>query len=361
MYIISEIGVNHENNLNLAKKMIRDAAHSGTNAVKFQFYKAKNLAVNKENTSYWDIKKETTTNQYELFKKHDKFGIEEYIELKKVADECNVDFILTCFDFESLELAHKHLDLKIYKIASADITHLLLIEKTAKYAKTIILSCGGANEDEIRQALSTIQNVSNAKIILLHCILNYPCSLENLNLKRIKILKDKFSYLGVDVGYSDHSTFDTITLFNACLLGAKVIEKHFTYDKTQPGNDHYHAMDSKDLLSFTNFIFIFYRQEYQFSNLIYNLGPLIYDTSNNNLGYLACENIARKYARRSIIINKDLKKGSILTINDIDFKRPCFGIPANFYKNVLSKKINRDMKKETFLNYVDLEEIYDKL
>jgi sialic acid synthase SpsE len=342
-YIIAEIGVNYYDiakkeritPFDAAKLMIAKAKEGGADAVKFQSYKAETLA-SINSPSYWDTSKEPTKSQYELFKKFDKFGFEEY---KKLSDYCNqlhIDFLSTPFDFESVD----YLDnlVKYFKVASADITHHPLLKKIAEKNKPIFLSTGASTIKEIKEAIDVIKNVnSDLKIVLMHCVLSYPTKNSDANLKRIIHLKENFK--GFEIGYSDHTPPDEnmIILSTAYILGAKIIEKHFTLDKTLPGNDHYHAMDVEDLVNFRKNLLI--------------IDELL---SKDEKDYLQIEKISRKNARRSIVSKRNIGKGEILRREDFSFKRPGTGISPTEIDRVVGKKLFRNLQKDQILNWEDL-------
>lgn len=334
-YIIAEIGVNYydiakQRNISLieaSKLMVKEANNAGADAVKFQSYKADKIA-SKNSPSYWDLSKESTNNQYDLFKKFDKFGEKEYTEIEEYCKKLNIGFMSTPFDLESVDYLDKLVN--IHKISSSDITNFPLIKKIAKTNKKILLSTGASNIGEIGDALQVIYKEGNNKdnVVLLHCVLNYPTLDHNANLNMIKDLKQ----YGCEVGYSDHTlpNNDMLALTLATVLGATYIEKHFTLDKTLPGNDHYHAMDPKDLKQFI--------KKYQQVNRL--LG-------NKNKVCLLSESISRLNARRSVYVTKDLKKGTILKESDLICKRPAHGICASDFESLIGKKINTDIKEDT--------------
>ena len=145
-YLIAEVGVNHENNINLAEKIIKQAKLGGADAVKFQTYKAETIAA-KKSPYYWDLKKVNIKSQYTLFKKYDKFGENEYIKLKKICDHFKIEFLSTPFDLESAIFLNKIV--KFFKIASADLTNLMLLDCVCKFKKPVLLSTGASNQKEI--------------------------------------------------------------------------------------------------------------------------------------------------------------------------------------------------------------------
>lgn len=341
-YIISEIGVNYYDiakklnisNIDAAKLMIKEAKAAGTDAVKFQIYKAEKIA-SKFSPSYWDTSEESTTSQYELFKKFDHFGKEEYAELSIYCREIGVEFMSTPFDFEAADYLEDLMD--IYKISSSDLTNLPLIEHIAKKNKPIILSVGASNEDEITSAVEVITKNNQHKLTLLHCVLEYPTPLEDTNLNKIVSLKNR--YTNMLIGYSDHTkpleSCDVIkTAFN---LGAVVIEKHFTLDKTLPGNDHYHAMDPSDLRKTVDSL--------EFMKKI---------RGSYELKCLDTELVARQNARRSIVAVRDIIKGEIISEDMITYKRPGHGISPARVGDVIGKIANCDIleDKPLLFNYL---------
>lgn len=347
--LIAEIGVNYYDiakKMNIspieaAKLMVKEAKDAGVHAAKFQSYKASTLAA-KESPSYWDTNEESTTSQFELFKKFDSFSYEEY---KELADYCNVldiEFLSTAFDIESADYLYDLMN--VYKISSSDLTNIPFIEYQAKKNKPILLSIGASNEDEIDRALSAIRKHNNLPIVLLHCVLEYPTPNEHANLNRIVSLKEK--YTDLIIGYSDHTKPDknvdiVKTAYN---LGAIVIEKHYTLDKTLPGNDHYHAMDPEDA-----------------KKIITGIDFIDEIRGSYDIRALDSEAAARKNARRSLVSSCDIKKGEIINEDMLTFKRPGVGISPSEIEDVIGKSISCDIKedtiitKEMLLDYVEVE------
>ena len=329
-YLIAEAGVNHECNLQKAFKLIRFAKEGGADAIKFQTYKADDLA-SKFSPSYWDLKKEKIKNQNQLFKKYDKFNEKEYVKLKKYCDKLKIEFLSTPFDFNSAKFLSKLV--RCFKISSSDITNKPFIKYICKFKKPIILSTGASNLYEIKRAVKWIEE-ENIKVAILHCILNYPTKDRNANLKRIKSLI-KFFPKNI-IGYSDHTLpKDMFNLLISTLCGAKIIEKHFTLNKKLKGNDHYHSMDKKDLLLFKNYL------------------TRLDEISGNNTEkkIIPSEIISRNNARRSIVVNRNLLKGEKITLSDVSFKRPGTGIPPFEINRVLNKKLKKNILKDQLLTF----------
>ncbi len=243
-FIVAEAGVNHEGSMEIAKRLIDEAARGGADAIKFQTYKADTIAV-RNSPAYWDLSKEPTTSQHELFAKYDTFWKTEYEQLRRYCDDVGIEFMSTPFDAESATFLA---DLQgTFKIASADLTNLPFIRHICSFGTPILLSTGASELWEIAEAVDTIGRCGNP-LALMHCVLNYPTDRHSANLGMIVDMRRRFPE--VRIGYSDHTVPDPemSVLTTAVLLGASILEKHFTHDKTLPGNDHYHAMDEADLI-----------------------------------------------------------------------------------------------------------------
>lgn len=335
-YIIAEIGVNHEGSLDKAKELIDLCKKWGADAAKFQSYKAETLA-SKNSPAYWDTTKEPTLSQYELFKKHDSFGEKEYIELANHCKNMGIDFLSTPFDLKAVDFLEPLMP--FYKIASADITSIPLLRKIAGKGKPVILSTGSSTIWEIEIAIKELLNHGCNDIALLHCILNYPCPDENAHLNMIVGLQKAFP--NFIVGYSDHTLPDDCmtTLTASYLKGARILEKHFTHDKELPGNDHYHAMDWKDLL--------------KFKEVLKKIRILEGDTDKKPI---PSEEKSRLNARRSIVLNKSMKEGEVIQEEDITFKRPAHGVNPLYWDDVIGKKIRTSLNEDHVLKWIDIEE-----
>ena len=229
-YVIAEAGVNHEGSMDIARRLIDEAALGGADAIKFQTYKAGTLA-SKHSPAYWDTSKEPTPSQYELFKKHDSFWKGEFENLKKHCDQAGIAFMSTPFDVESAKFLNDMMD--VFKISSSDLTNRPFIEFMCDFKKPIIMSTGAASLAEIAEAVSWIEAKGNP-LALLHCVLNYPTMDENAALGMIPALVRHFPQHVI--GYSDHTLPNDMKVLEvAALLGAQILEKHFSHDKTLPG------------------------------------------------------------------------------------------------------------------------------
>ncbi|MBO5424204.1 MAG: N-acetylneuraminate synthase family protein [Lachnospiraceae bacterium] len=337
--LIAEIGVNYYDiatklNISLmdaAKLMVKEAKDAGIHAVKFQTYKAGTLAA-KNSPSYWDTTEEATTSQYELFTKFDSFGEAEYQELKNYCDSLGIEFCSTAFDIAAADYLNDMME--VYKISSSDLNNLPFVEYQAKKNKPMLISVGASNEDEITRTLNLVKNINDKPIALLHCVLEYPTPYSHANLNKIATLKE--TYKDVIIGYSDHTKPDDCcdVIKTAYNLGAVIVEKHFTLDKTLKGNDHYHAMDPNDarkILAGIEFIDSL-RGDYE-------------------LKCLDTESAARSNARRSLVTTCDIKAGTVLTRDMLTFKRPGTGIPPEELEKILGKTIVENLAEDTILQY----------
>ena len=333
---IAEIGVNHENSIDNAKLMIDQCSKVGVGAVKFQSYQASKIAA-KKSPAYWDTTKEKTTSQHELFSKYDIFGESELKELASYCSKKSIEFMSTPFDDDYVEILDPLV--QRYKIASVDLTNYFLIEKIAKKNKPIILSAGASSINEIESTVNFLKSLKfdvNNHLTILHCIIRYPNYIKDSGLGSIPILKEHFPE--ITIGYSDHTIPQDsfIVLPLALALGAEVIEKHFTFDKNLPGNDHYHAFDIDDLNQF----------------------------NKNTQGYndavkpanLELQDSSRMYARRGLYVNQDIKQGSRITKDMVIPLRPQMDyVSPSEWNDISGKVIKYSVKKGDGISKEDFE------
>lgn len=323
-YMVAEAGVNHEGSMATAKRLIDEAKEAGADAIKFQTYKADKIA-SKNSPAYWDTSKEPTLSQHDLFTKHDKFWKDEMYELSEYCREVGIEFMSTPFDVESATFLNEMMD--VFKISSSDLTNKPFIEFICKFGKPIVLSTGASSLSEIAEAVSWIDKNGNP-LALLHCVLNYPTPDKNANLGMIMDLKTRFP--DKIIGYSDHTLPKDMKVCEiATLLGSVIIEKHFTHDKSLPGNDHYHAMDKEDLKIFNE-----------------NLKRTFDILGGFKVEALEDEAIARREARRSLVAAKDIPKGKTIDMTDLTFKRPAHGVSPKFIEEVVGKIATKDIAND---------------
>lgn len=338
-YLIAEIGVNFYDTarvmgispLEAAKLYIDKVAESGVDCAKFQSYKA-NTIVSKNSPAYWDTNKEPTKTQYELFLKHDGFGETEYKELSEYTHSKGLDFTSTPFDYASADYLEELVD--FYKISSSDLSNLPFIRHIAKKGKPIILSVGASYLSEVDEAVRAMIDSGCDDITLLHCVLSYPTDPKDANLNIIQTLKKVFPNL--KIGFSDHVAPDESMMTLACayMLGAEVIEKHFTLDKTLPGNDHYHAGEPEDFVKAIN--------NFRWIDTVLGSGEKT---------VLECEMIPRREARRSLVLTRDIKAGEVIKKEDVMPKRPGTGISPIYTDIVVGRKVLMDLNEDTILTW----------
>ena len=338
-YLVAEIGVNFYDTartlnitpLEAAKLYIDKVAEAGIDCAKFQSYKAGTI-VSKNSPAYWDTTKEPTKTQYELFLKHDSFGEAEYRELCDYTHAKGIDFTSTPFDYASADYLEDMVD--FYKISSSDLSNLPFIRHIGTKGKPVLLSVGAAYLSEVDEAVRALKEVECRDITVLHCVLSYPTDPQNANLRIIETLKKDFPDL--KVGYSDHVAPDNtmMTLAAAYMLGADVIEKHFTLDKTLPGNDHYHAGEPED-----------------FKKAIANFKWIDTVLGSGEKTVLECERIPRREARRSLVLTRDMKAGEVIKKEDLMPKRPGTGISPIYTDIVIGRKVIKDLDEDTVLTW----------
>lgn len=330
-FIIAEAGVNHGGDLDQALQMVEAASEAGIDAIKFQTYKASRIAT-RTSEAYWDTSLEPAQNQFELFSRFDGFEPDDYRQLSEACQAHEIMFMTTPFDADCIEWLDDLLS--IYKVASADITNFTLLKRIANTGKPIVLSTGASTIGEIEEALAFVKSNGCPQVALLHCTLSYPTLAQDANVAAISHLQAAFpeSPLGFSVHTVPEDSFAAISA--AFVLGARIIEKHFTLDKSLPGNDHYHAFDPPD----------FIRLVTQLERLQTLMGP-------QRKSVLTSEEESRKHARRSLVTRCDIPKGSILTESMIDVKRPGTGIETKYLDQVIGLRASNHIAEDETLQW----------
>lgn len=330
-YIIAEIGSNHNGDVKLAKEMIDKAKECGCDAVKFQSWSKESLFTKgfyKEKNQFVDENFGTLEEMVEKFSLSKK----EHIALKKYCDNKKITFCSTPTTPEEVDMLDE-LKVPFFKVASMDLNNLSFLKYVAEKGKTIILSTGMGSLAEIETALNTIYTTGNKEVILLYCIAIYPSDEKILNLRNIEMLNKTFN---ISVGFSDHTIGISIPLA-AITLGAKVIEKHFTLDKTMPGWDHAVSANPEEMKIIVE----------EGKRIVTALGEYRRVVSEQ-------EKKQRESFRRSVVTKRKIKKGEILQKLDIDFKRPGTGIRPDEIKYILGRKINKDIGEDELIKWEDL-------
>ena len=315
--VIAEAGVNHNGDMNLAFDLVDKAINSGADIVKFQTFQTKNLIVPKAKKAPYQIKTTSQTeSQSEMLSKLE-LDKEDHYKLIEKCSNSGIEFLSTAFDLESLDFL-KSLNLSRFKIPSGEITNLPYLKQVGSFGKPLILSSGMANLSEIESAIRVLElsGTDRSQITVLHCTTEYPAPMKEVNLKAMKSISSAF---GVDVGYSDHTKGIEVAI-SAVALGAKVIEKHLTLDRSLPGPDHLSSLEPIEFKKMVDSI----------RNIEVALGDGIKRPTES-------EKRNKLIARKSIVASKKINKGDLLTKENITTKRPGDGISPMEWENVIGK------------------------
>lgn len=327
VFIIAEAGVNHNGDPELARRLVYEAYKAGADAVKFQTFKAE-LVMSKFAVKA-DYQKTNTGNnesQLEMVKKL-QLPYEAFTELKRYCDELGIIFMSTPFDLDSIDFLSS-LKVGIIKIPSGEITNLPYLIKIGKLGLRIILSTGMATLEEIGEAIRVLRENGTGDISVLHCNTEYPTPFSDVNLRAMETIRNRF---GVEVGYSDHTLGIEVPVA-AVALGATIIEKHFTLDKKLEGPDHVASLEPQELAAMVKAI----------RNTTEALGvpdkkPSVSETKNMVI------------ARKSITAKRDIKKGELLTDDNLTVKRPGSGISPMRWYEVVGQVAIRDFIEDELI------------
>lgn len=322
-FFIAEIGANHNGDMELARELIRAAAHAGASAVKFQSWSPETLF---SAETY-----ERVTGLHEQVAQY-AMSANQQRDAQAYAHEQGIMFASTPFSNYEVDLLDE-MAVPFFKIASMDLTNKHLLKYAASKGRPIILSTGMGKLDEVDQAVATIKATGNKDLVILHCVALYPAPAETINLRNIPMLQERF---GVPVGFSDHTIGNACAL-GAIALGASLVEKHFTIDTTAPGWDQSISATPK---SFTALV---------------EEGHTIWEATGiteRNVGSQETEK--SDFFRRSIVLTRDMVEGETITLPDLDFKRPGTGITPNDAETVLGRKLNRNIAYDHVLRWGDL-------
>lgn len=330
--IIAEAGVNHNGDINLAKKLIDAAAEAGVEYVKFQTFKTELLVSKNAKKTDYQIKnqKSNDDSQYNMLKKLE-LAEDTHYELLEYCKLKNVKFLSTAFDFESIDFLAK-LGIDFFKIPSGELTNYPYLKRIAKKQLPVVISTGMANLDEIKNALEVFKTndfyKNNKNITVLHCSSEYPTPMNVVNLSAMNTIK---SELNVNIGYSDHTLGIEIPIA-AVAMGAKIIEKHFTLDKTLPGPDHKASLDPIEL-----------------KNMVKAIRNIEQAIGNGKKIPNELEIRNKPLVRKSIIALKNIKKGEVLSENNITTKRPGTGLNPFLWDSVIGTKAIKDFLKDEII------------
>ncbi|UUX92259.1 N-acetylneuraminate synthase [Methanoplanus endosymbiosus] len=332
-YVIAEAGVNHNGDINLAKKLIDAAKDSGADAVKFQTFKAEEVVCKTAGKAQYQIENTgSSESQYEMIKALE-LSDEDFTELKKYADEKEITFLSTPFDHQSADFLEK-LGVPLFKIPSGEITNIPLLEHIGKKQKPVILSTGMSTLGEVEEAIESLKSSGTTDITLLHCTTSYPAPIESVNLSAMETMRCAFK---LPVGYSDHTEGITIPIA-AVALGAVVIEKHFTIDKNLPGPDHKASLEPDELKAIVEAV---RDVELAMGNGI----KAANDAERNNI----------QVARKSLVARRNINEGSVLMKDDVTAKRPGTGIPPKYFNLIIGKKMNKSLRRDEQINWFQID------
>lgn len=335
-YIIAELGSNHNGDMNLAKELIIKAKDAGAHCVKFQSWTKDSIFSQKKyDDNYFVTDDYRNRKDYTLEKIVEEYAISEneLLQMKKFSDQIGIDCISTPFSKKEADFLVDKMHAKFIKVASMDLNNFPFLEYLAKKGKPLIISTGLSELYEIDKAVKTIENAGNNQIIILHCVATYPPEDFDINLNNIKTLMS--TYPDYPIGFSDH-TLGTVISLAAVSLGACLIEKHFTLDKDMAGWDHKISATQEELKIIVD-------------------GSKRISEAMGSFRILAPESDEKKLEfRRSIVINRAMKKGEIIKINDIDYKRPAGNLNPEMTDLIVGRSINKDINYDHILTKEDI-------
>lgn len=331
-FIIAEAGVNHNGNFELAKKLIDAAKEAGVDAVKFQTWITEEIAT--QTAPKADYQKEQTgaqENQFEMIKKLE-LPHEDFRKLKKYAEEKEIIFLSTPDEEKSCDFLES-INVVAFKVGSGEINNYPYLEHIAKKGKPMIVSTGTATLEEVKEAVNVIKKFNN-QLILLHCTTNYPCPLEEVNLRAMVTLKNEFPDLLI--GYSDH-TMEILVPIMAAALGARVIEKHFTLDRNMEGPDHKASLNPKEL-----------------AEMVKSIRETEIALGSGEKKPAKSEEEVKKVIRKNIVARNNLVAGIEIKKEDLALKRAGVGIEPKDLNKIIGKKLKRDLTEDEAIRWEDL-------
>lgn len=326
IYIIAEAGVNHNGSFDLACKLVDEAKKAGVDCIKFQTFKAEKLVSHSAKKAEYQKRTTGDSSQQDMLKQLE-LSFEEFTYLKDYCDKVGIAFLSTPFDFDSLAFLDT-IDMPFWKIPSGEVTNYPYLVALAKTGKPIVMSTGMCTMEEIGQALAVLRKNGAGQIKLLHCNTEYPTPFEDVNLTAMEDIRRTFS---LEVGYSDHTKGIEIPVA-AAVLGATVIEKHFTLDKNMEGPDHKASLEPDELTEMVRAI----------RNIEKALGDGVKRPSKS-------EEKNKPIARKSIVAQRPIAKGEMLTVDNLTVKRPGEGISPMQWESVLGTRAIRDFAPDELI------------
>lgn len=331
VFIIAEAGPNHNGDLNMAYELVEKAKEAGVDAIKFQTSKPEKHISKYSKMAKYQI--HNTGKETSMIEMSRKFALpfDSYNLIKKYCDDIGIMFLSTPFHIEATEYLNDIVS--IYKIPSGEIINYPYLRHMAEKNKPIILSTGMSTLSEVEKAIEVIKSVNkNIDLSLLHCTTNYPCPYEEVNLQAMITLKEAFK---LPVGYSDHTLGIEVPIA-AVAMGARIIEKHFTLDRTLPGPDHKASLEPNELKQMVESI----------RNIEKSIGDGLKKPNRSELEVM-------KVARKSLVVNKNIEVGQVLTFEDVEVKRPADGLKPEFLEVIIGKRLVRSKEEDQPLQWED--------
>ncbi|VDN48545.1 N,N'-diacetyllegionaminic acid synthase [Petrocella atlantisensis] len=326
-YIIAEAGVNHNGNLNLAKKMVDEAKKAGANCIKFQTFVTKNLVSRfAQKAEYQKKETDSKESQYDMLSNLE-LSFDDFIELKRYCEKKEIEFLSTAFDHSSIDFLNE-LGMSKWKIPSGDITNLPYLIKIAQLHKPIILSTGMCSMEDISNALNVLKTHGATDITVLHCTTEYPAPFKDVNLKAMVTIGETYK---LPIGYSDHTIGIEVPIA-AVALGATIIEKHFTIDRSLKGPDHKASIEPQEFKAMVSSI------------------RHIEDCLGNGVKKPA-ESEAKNImiARKSIVASRQINKGEMFSERNLAVKRPGNGISPMQWQTVIGQFASKDYQEDELI------------
>lgn len=328
VFIIAEAGVNHNGDIQLAKKLVDAAVEAGVDAVKFQTFKTEDLTTKSAEMAAYQVDNiGVSSSQFDMIRRLE-LDYDAFIELERYCKNKGILFLSTPHTLEAMKFLNSIVP--AFKVGSGDLTNLPFLKELADLRKPIILSTGMSTLNEVREAVTTILDRGNEDLVLLHCVTNYPAAIEDMNLRAIKTMQREFNLL---VGFSDHSTDFTASLV-AIALGSVILEKHFTLDRTLPGPDHKASLDPLQLREYVKSV-----REIESS-----LGDGVKKPA-------LCEIPIKDVARKSLVASRDIDAGTAIEESMISIKRPGTGIPPKHLAELIGKRTKVAINNDTLLKW----------
>jgi len=327
-YIIAEAGVNHNGSLKTAYALVDAACESKADAVKFQTFKVNSLVLKGTPQADYQKRSREFKDQYNMLKSLE-IKFEDFVKIKERCDKRKITFLSTPFDEESASFLNE-IGVPAFKIGSGDFDNFLLLEKIVSFKKPVILSCGMSTMEEIDTTIKRVKKLGEKNIALLHCVSSYPCPYNQINLKVIPELQFRFNF---PIGLSDHSIGIHIPVA-AVALGAKIIEKHFTLDRSMAGPDHFCSLEPEE-----------------FRKMVTEIRDVEEALGKNSKNIQQCEKEILQKARKSIVAKVDIKKGDKITKEMVTAKRPRGGIPPSDIDKVVGRKALINIKCGTIIKW----------